>query len=217
MLLEFSQHDYTLNEHENKEIIQEAIKYKPDSISTFSYYAKSISQLTTDIPITCPIDFPTGTNDSKSRLIMGEFAIKNGARGLDVTYPAQLISNRKYDKFREDIKNFNSMGIDHNVNIRYILEYRKYSYELLYKLAQILLDFGISTILLSTGYFLDDINDNIIAASMISKKTNNINIILTGNIWTKEQVQSVKKSEFAGLRVSNIHGLNLFNQNISSI
>lgn len=217
MLLEFSQHDYTLNEHENKEIIQQAIKHKPNSISTFPYYAKSISQLTTDIPIICPIDFPTGTNDSKSRLIMGEFAIKNGARGLDVTYPAQLISNRKYDKFREDIKNFNSMGIDHNVNIRYILEYRKYSYELLYKVAQILLDFGISTILLSTGYFLDDINDNIIAASMISKKTNNINIILTGNIWTKEQVQSVKKSEFAGLRVSNIHGLNLFNQNISSI
>jgi deoxyribose-phosphate aldolase len=216
MLLEFCQHDYTLNEHENKEIILEAIKYKPDYISVFSYYAKNVAQLT-NIPIICPIDFPIGINDSKTRLTMGEFAIKNGARILDITFPAQLIGNRKYDKFREDIKNFNNLGIEHNIDIRYILEYRKYSYELLYKLTQILLDFGISTILLSTGYFLDDINDNIIAASMISKKNVNINIILTGNIWTKEHMDNIIKSGMAGIRVSNIHGLKLFNQNISSI
>lgn len=217
MLLEFSQHDYTLNEHENKEIILEAIKHKPDNISVFSYYLKSTSQLTSNIPIICPIDFPIGISDSKSRLTMAEFAIKNGAKGLDITYPAQLISNRKYDKFREDIKNFNNLAIEHGIDIRYILEYRKYSYELLYKLTQILLDFGISTILLSTGYFLDDINDNIIAASMISKKNANINIILTGNIWTKEHIQSVHKCGMAGIRVNNINGLKLFNQNISSI
>jgi deoxyribose-phosphate aldolase len=216
MLLEFCQHDYTLNEHENKEIILEAIKYKPDYISLFSYYTKNISQLT-NIPIICPIDFPIGISDSKSRLTMAEFAVKNGARVLDITYPAQLISNRKYDKFREDIRNFNSLGIESNVDIRYILEYRKYSYELLYKLTQILLDFGISTVLLSTGYFLDDINDNIIAASMILKKNPNINIILTGNIWTKEHVDNIIKCGMSGIRINTINGLKLFNQNISSI
>ena len=216
MLLEFCQHDYTLNEHENKEIILEAIKYKPDYISVFSYYAKNVAQLT-NIPIICPIDFPIGINDGKTRLTMGEFAIKNGARVLDVTFPAQLIGNRKYDKFREDIKNFKELEFDKDIKIRYILEYRKYSYELLYKLSQVLLDGGVSTILLSTGYFLDDINDNIIAASMISKKNVNINIILTGNIWTKEHIDNIIKSGMAGIRVSNINGLKLFNQNISSI
>jgi deoxyribose-phosphate aldolase len=214
MLLEFCQHDHTLNEHENKEIVLEAIKYKPNLISVFSYYAKSISQLTS-IPVCSPIDFPTGISDSKTRLNMAEFAIKHGARALDVTYPAQLISNRKYDKLREDVKNFNNLGIENNVDIRYILEYRKYSYELLYKVSQILLDFGVSTILLSTGYFLDDINDNIIAASMIVKKNPNINIILTGNLWNSNQINNVFKSEMKALRTYNINGLKLFNQNIS--
>jgi deoxyribose-phosphate aldolase len=216
MHLEFAQHDYTLNENENKDLILEAIKYKPNAISVFSYYSKAISQLT-NIPIICPIDFPIGVSDSKSRLQMAEFAIKNGARTLDITYPAQLITNRKYDKFREDIKSFNSLGIEHNVDIRYILEYRKYSYELLYKLTQILLDFGVSTVLLSTGYFLDDINDNIIAAGLITKKNTSINIVLTGNIWTKDHIENITKSQMYGIRTNNINGLKLFNQNISSL
>lgn len=216
MLLEFCQHDFTLNEHENKETILEAIKYKPNYISVCSYYVKGVSQMT-DIPVVCPIDFPIGLSDSKTRLQMGSFAIKNGARALDVTYPAQLIVNRKYDKFREDIKNFNNLSIEHNVVVRYVLEYRKYSYELLYKLSQILLDFGVGTALLSTGYFLDDINDNIIAASMITKKNPNINIILTANIWTKEHVDNIVKSGLSGFRANNINSLKLFSQNISSI
>lgn len=216
MLLEFCQHDFTLNEHENKETILEALKYKPSLISVFSYYAKSISQLT-DIPVVCPIDFPVGLSDSKTRLQMGSFAIKNGARALDITYPAQLIVNRKYDKFREDIKNFNDLGVENNINIRYVLEYRKYSYELLYKLSQILSDFGVGTILLSTGYFLDDINDNIIAAGMINKKNPNIKIVLTANIWTKEQLDNINKSGLSGFRANNLNGLKLFSQNISSI
>lgn len=213
MLLEFCQHDYTLNEHENREIITQSIKYKPDLISVFPCYVKTISQLTT-IPISCPIDFPIGISDSKTRLNMAEFAIKNGARSLDIVSPAQLISNRKYEKFREDIKNFNNLLIDNkNIQIRYILEYRKYSYELLYKLTQILLDFGITTVLLSTGYFLDDINDNIIAASMITKKNADTNIVLTGNVWTIDHINNIIKSGMAGIRINNIVGLELFNQN----
>jgi hypothetical protein len=70
---------------------------------------------------------------------------------------------------------------------------------------------------LSTGYFLDDINDNIIAASMILKKNPNINIILTGNIWTKEHVDNIIKCGMSGIRINTINGLKLFNQNISSI
>jgi deoxyribose-phosphate aldolase len=213
MLLEFCQHDHTLNEHENKEIILEAIKYKPDLISVFSYYTKSIAQLTS-IPICSPIDFPIGINDSKTRLAMAEFAVKNGARALDITYPAQLISNRKYDKLREDVKNFNSFGIENNVDIRYVLEYRKYCYDLLYKVSQILLDFGVSTILLSTGYFIDDINDNIIAASMINKKIPNINIVLTGNLWNKDQVANITKANMKSVRVYHTNGLKLFHQNM---
>jgi len=215
MHLEFAQHDHTLNENENKELITEALQYKPDSISVFSYYIKNLVQIT-NTPIICPIDFPVGISDGKTRLNMAEFAIKNGAKGLDVLYPAQLIINRKYEKFREDIKNFKELTNDKNIKIRYTLEYRKYSYELLYKLVQILYDNGVSTVLLSTGYFLDDINDNIIAAGMIVKKTPPINVVLTANIWTKEHVNNIVKSGLYGFRANTINGLKLFNQNLSS-
>jgi deoxyribose-phosphate aldolase len=215
MILEFAQHDQTLNENENKELIIEALQYKPNSISIFSYYIKNLVQIT-DTPIICPIDFPVGISDGKTRLNMAEFALKNGAKGLDIVYPAQLIINRKYEKFREDIKNFKELTNNQNINIRYILEYRKYSYELLYKLSQVLLDGGVSTILLSTGYFLDDINDNIIAAGMIMKKTPDINVVLTANIWTKEHVNNIVKSGLYGFRANTINGLKLFYQNISS-
>lgn len=213
MLLEFAQHDFTLNELETKQSIIDAIKYKPDHISVFPHHLKNISQLTS-IPLCSPIDFPIGLSDNKTRLLMAQFAIKNGARILDVTYPSYPITNRKYDKFREDIKNFNNLGIENNVDIRYILEYRKYSYELLYKLTQILLDFGICTIFLSTGYFLDNITDNILAAGLIMKKNPNINIILTGNIWTNSHVKNITNTNMNGVRVNTVRGLQLFRETV---
>ena len=101
--------------------------------------------------------------------------------------------NRKYDKFREDIKNNLEICTKNNIELRYILEYRVFTYELLYKVSQILMDFGINTIYPSTGYLLDDINDNILASALINKKVP-INIICNGNIWNISQINNVSKN-----------------------
>jgi hypothetical protein len=48
---------------------------------------------------------------------------------------------------------------------------------------------------------------------MITKKNSNISIILTGNIWTVNHINNITKSGMAGIRINNMVGLELFNQN----
>jgi deoxyribose-phosphate aldolase len=123
--------------------------------------------------------------------------------------------NRKYEKFRDDIKYNKEICEKYSVELRYILEYRVFTYELLYKVAQILIDHNINTIYPSTGYALDDINDNILASALINKKVP-INIICNGNIWNISQIQNIKKANLYGLKVNSLNGLELITQNNST-
>ena len=103
------------------------------------------------------------------------------------------------------------MCSDHT-EIRYILEYRQFTYELLYKIAQILLDFNIKTIYPSSGHFLDDISDNILAAALINKRVPEINIVSNGNIWNNDHIKLVKNSKLYGLRVNSLNALELLSK-----
>jgi deoxyribose-phosphate aldolase len=210
MYIEYCLYDLSANEHEVKETIAQALKYSVDGISVFPAYIKSIkSLLGNDINLSCPIDYPMGLLDLKSRMIATEQAIKNGAKTIDILCPSVPLCNRKYDRFREDIKTIKDICLQNNVDLRYFLEYRIYSYELLYKMAQILCDFGVTTAFPSTGYFLDDIHDNILATALINKKNSNINIIVNGNIWNKKHLDMIKKANLYGIRVNSLNGLKL--------
>ena len=152
--------------------------------------------------------------DLKSRAIATENAIKSGAKIIDIVGPSYYLCNRKYDKFREDIRVLKELCDQYSVSLRYFLEYRVFSYDLLYKAAQILLDNGIMTILPSTGYSLDEINDNILASALINKKIPNIKIICNGNIWQSKHLVSIEKAGLYGVRVNSINGLELIAQNM---
>lgn len=210
MNIEYACYDIAANETEITNTITGAIKLKPSVVSVFPQYIKTAKPLCKDIRISCPIDFPLGILDTRTRLIATEAAIKQGADIIELVCPAHYLCNRKYDKFREDIRQILAFCIANKIELRYILEYRQYSYELLYKIAQILLDLGINIIYPSTGYLLDDINDNILASVLINKKVPNINIVCNGNLWNDAQVKVVKNSQIYGFRVNSINGLNLF-------
>lgn len=210
MNIEYACYDVAGNETEITNTITGAIKFKPGVISVFPQYIKTAKSLSNNTRISSPIDFPLGILDTKTRLIATESAIKQGADIIELVCPSYFLCNRKYDKFREDIKQTLAMCVANKVELRYILEYRQYSYELLYKIAQILLDLGINIIYPSTGYLLDDINDNLLASALINKKVPNINIICNGNLWNDSQVKVVKNSQIYGFRVNSINGLNLF-------
>jgi deoxyribose-phosphate aldolase len=152
-----------------------------------------------------------GVLDIKSRLSVIDFCLKNNVDIIEAVCPAQLLCNRKYEKFRDDIKQLTNLCSSLNVELRYVLEYRQYSYELLYKVAQILYDFNVKTIYPSTGYSLDDIGDNIIASALINKKVPNINIICNGNLWNSNHIKMVKNNQLYGLRTNSLNGLRLIN------
>jgi len=212
MLLEYSYYDIASNDTEIQNNLTETLKYNIQAISVLPPYAKLAKSLTSPaVKISCPIDYPMGVLDLKSRLSAVDFCLKNNIDIIEAVCPAQLLCNRKYDKFREDIRQLSSLCANLNVELRYILEYRQYSYELLYKVAQILYDFNINTVYPSTGYSLDDISDNIIASALINKKVPNINIICNGNLWNSNQIKLVKNNQLYGLRVNSINGLKLIN------
>jgi deoxyribose-phosphate aldolase len=200
-----------MNEAELKDSVSQVIKYPIHSLSVLPSSVKTIKNIidTNTITLSCPIDYPMGIMDLKSRITLTEQCIKNGAKIIDAVCPSFILTNRKYDKLREDIKTLQSVTNNSGVILRYFLEYRVYSYDLLYKVSQIMSDLGIKTILPSTGYLLDDIHDNILASVLIAKKVSNIHIICNGNIWLKSHYDMLKKANLYGIRVGSLHSLKL--------
>ncbi len=213
MQIEFSYYDLASNEQETKDNIKRVSYFPIHSISVLPLYIKAAKitaqQQNQNITISTVIDYPMGIGDLNSRLSLSKNAIKNGADLLEIVIPIQLLCNRKYDKFRDDIRGHLELALQNNIKIRYILEYRLFTYELLYKISQILLSEGINTIYPSTGYLLDDINDNILAAALINKKIPDMNIISNGNIWNSNQINGINKFNLYGLKVNSINAIDL--------
>jgi len=211
MQIEYSYYDLSSNEQETKENIKLASTFPIYSISVLPYYIKLAKNTigSEPIKISTIIDYPLGSSDPISRITASKNAIKSGASVLEIVVPVSILCNRKYDKFREDIKNHINLAIEHNVEIKYILEYRLFTYELLYKITQILVSYGIRDVYPSSGYFLDDINDNILAAALINKKIPDVNIICNGNLWNSDQISSLKKFNLYGIKANSINALDL--------
>lgn len=209
----YSCYDIATNEEELKTNIAEIIKLGVKNVACFPNYIKCSKAVDPTIKTFCAVDFPFGLQDLKSRISAVEYAIKNGADVIELVAPTFFLCNRKYDKFREDIKNIVNICLQSNVEIRYILEYRSFTYELLYKASQILLENGVKTIYPSSGILLDDINDNLIAIAMITKKVADIKILATGNVWNASQVSNIKKANINGIKVNSVNAINLLCQN----
>lgn len=211
--IEYAHFDIASNEQEIKNELNLINKYDISVVSVLPHYIKSAKQiLKPDTSISCPIDYPCGILDTKSRVCATESIIKLGANIVDIVVPSYFLSNRKYDKFRDDIKNIKNITDQYKVKLRYIIEYRVYSYDLLYRICQILMDYGIDNVLPSTGFGLDDISDNIIAAALINKKIPKLNIICNGNIWTEKHINLVEKANLSSIRVNSINAVELLHK-----
>jgi deoxyribose-phosphate aldolase len=215
MKIEYSLYDVSLNEEDIKKNILQSLTFNIDQICVLPYYiklAKLLSEGSKTIIATC-VDFPLGIMDTKNRANAVEQAIRNGAQSIDLVIQTNPLTNRKYDKIRDDINTNLDLCLENKVNLRYLLDYRIFTYDTLYKISRILISYGICEICPSTGYFIDDINDNIIASAMINKKEPSINIICNGNIWNTNHINIVNKAKLYGLRVSSINGLELLTKN----
>lgn len=218
-IIEYACYDYSINETETQQNISKAIDLGATSVSVLPFSIATLKNLeekirSKSITTSSVIDFPFGTMDAKSRIFMASQLLKqkNDLNYLDLMIPTKIITNRKYDKLREEIKNILELALQYNIEIRYIIEYRVYSHEVLAKVCQIFKEFGINIIFPSSGTMLDNIDDNLIACNFLTTKTN-IKTVCTGNIFNEKQAKSVKQtSNLYGVRFFYLSGLELFNK-----
>jgi len=124
--------------------------------------------------------------------------------------PQNLAANRKYDKLRDDIKMIKDACSTNKTTIRYILEYRKFDHHCLKKICEIFETMNIEYVFPSSGYFLDNISDNILASIFLYKNSKDLKIISTGNIWLDKHFESLINSGLFGFRTSYIATLQNF-------
>ena len=179
------------------------------------YFIKLARGLLSDSKkVSCLIDYPLGYSDIKSRASLSLSAIKNGADMLDIMLPSLYLSNRKYDKIREDIK-YQKEHIDPS-KIRYILEYRIFDHNYLKKMCEILLDAGITQVVPSSGYRIDNLADFIIASEFLRGHFNELEIILSANFWNNNHFDMIYGQKFYAIRSGSLNILKdfiVFNSN----
>lgn len=208
-IIEYGYYDIASNENETKENISKCLCYNPTTISVFPYYVKAIKPLLKNkLPISTILDYPFGLSDTDSRYKLLEYSIQSGADIIEMVSPANILCNRKYDKFRKELELYTELCKRSSVELRYVLEYKIFVPELLYKTANILAEFGIHTIYPSANFLMDNISDNILAAMLISQKNTTMNIIVNGSAWTDDHINSILNSpKIYGYKTSNIYTL----------
>lgn len=211
MHIDFALIDTDLADNDAKKIIEEIIKYPVNSITIPYYLVKSVKNLLPDsISLSCLIDYPLGISDLKTRGCAIEQAIKAGADSVDIAMPQNLAANRKYDKIREDIKIAKEHSNINEIEIKYILEYRIFDHHCLKKICEIFESYQIKYVYPSTGFFLDNLADNILASIFLHQNSKDLNVISTGNIWTDKHFETILKSGLFGFRTTSIHSLKNF-------
>lgn len=211
--IEYAIYDLDFTEEEFKKNIEAAILNGVQCISVpFAYtkYAKTIAK-DSNVLIANPIDYPLGISDIKSRNEAVVNAIENGAEKIEIVMQNNYLNMKKYDKLRQDIKSNAEICEKYKIPINYYLEYRVFTHQSLIKACHLLLEIPINTVYVSTGYMLDNLDDNIIATVLLKQKSN-IHTIFTGNIWNKSQVELLNKNNIDFLRLNTINGIITYNK-----
>jgi len=218
MYIDFAIIDTDLNESKARELL----KYITDnnyvnSVTVPYYFIKLIKPyINNGCDFSCFIDYPLGISDSKTRCLAVDQAIKTGFNTIDVSMPQNLAANRKYDKIRDDIKAITDISVPNHINVRYILEYRKFDHFCLKKACEIFENLGIKYVFPSSGYFIDNLADNILASVFLYNNSKDLKIICTGNLWQNKHFETITKSGLFGFRTTSIHTLqNFLNFNLS--
>ena len=210
--------EYYINTIDDKEldiksIIDNVIKYPISAITAPHQQIKFIKKNYGHLYLGSFIDYPMASCDSDRRQDLILDAVKLGINYVNITIPFYHIINRKYTKFREDISKNLEICKKHQIDLRYILEYRKFDHTILAKVCEILMEGGISIVYPSTGLFLDNIEDNIIACAYLQEKTG-INTIVNGNIWKHDQIDPLMKIKPFGLSSNQISTLSLIQNDL---
>lgn len=161
--------------------------------------------------ISCLIDYPLGISDTESRLLSSS-SINNLCDYIDITINANFLCNRKFSLIKKEVE-------QHKLNFpkntpRYILEYRHFSAEFVKKACDILQDCGIEHICLSTGYFIDNIEDYLIASHLIKKNCKKLDVVLYISNISDKKINLLNNQNFGVIRSNSIYTLEQIHRQI---
>lgn len=202
MYIEYYLNNIDDNDTETKKNIQDLVDLTTiKNVISLSHQSKIIKKFFPQLYVGAFIDYPISNTENIRRSDLILDAKKNNIDCIAITVPYYYLINRKYDKFRDDIKK--NLDLCEKIELRYILEYRKFDHQLLAKVCEILLACGVKTIYPASGFFIDSLDDNILACSYLHKKTS-INTIINGNAWNKNHVDKILKSNLYGLSCNSV-------------
>lgn len=207
--VEYGYYDFASSEQETKEHIISAIKYAPSTVSVLPQYIKSVKKnIPEHIRLGTIIDYPFGLSNYIDRESAVVSAIKNGAQSIEILCPNFILCNRKYDKLRLEIDCLQNICIAHKVDFKYILDYKIFTLNVLYKISEILFLKKLPTMYTSSGFFIDSISDNILVSMMLQKKNPNLNLIVTGQAWTDQHIDLIlSNTDIFAYKTTNIYTL----------
>lgn len=210
--------EYYINSIDEKDLdiknnVDQVARFPISAISAPIQQIKLIRKMVTGISLGCLVDYPLANSELNRRQDLIGDAIKVGIDFISIPIPFYHIINRKYDKFREDILKNTTLCKENGVELRYILEYRKFDHLLLNKICDILIKSSINTIYPSTGFFIDSIEDNTIACAYLKEKTG-IQTVVNGNIWKKSQIKSLINVNPYGFSSNNIFSFSLLDREL---
>lgn len=217
MYVDYAIIDTDIEDKKAREKIASAIKLNVNSITVPYYLLKSCKSLikNSSSRLSCLVDFPLGISDPKTRYFAVEQAVASGANSIDISMPQNLAANRKYDKIRDDIKSIKSI-CGNEVLIKYLLEYRVFDHRCLKKICEIFDEHEITFAVTSTGFFIDNLADNLIASSFLHQNSKEIRVICTGNAWTENHFSILNKSGIYGFRTFKLEPLKTFKKFVSN-
>lgn len=209
MLIEFYINNF-YTDQESKDILRNVKNnFNISSILIHHHLHKVAKHFFTKSKINTYIDYPLGTSTSYIRLKCIE-DVMNTSGILSIQAPAHFLINRKYEAIRKEIREIKSI-IPINTQLRFIIDYRQFNHNILQKFCSILKENQINIVYGSSGFFIDNIYDHIMATKYLEDKTN-ISCICNGNVWTKEHIELIIKSNIYGISTEHMRSLQLLKE-----
>lgn len=193
--------------HKEEEFVDSLFTGLDNDIDSFVvpdyYISKAKDLLPPDTLISCPIDVPHGTADSKVRQHAIIEAAKKGVGAVDLCVSPIHVANKNEDKLEDDLNTQTRICEDYGLILRVVLEYRLYDYKTIKMVLGVLNACGIEYAIPSSGTILDDPFDNIIICAAMEIDYN-LKAIYNAELWLDSQLQLIQTNNIFGIRIRSM-------------
>lgn len=156
--------------------------------------------------LSCPIDFPYAHGDTDLRIHQTLRAYHYGANAVDIVLSSYLFLLDP-PNFKKDVESLVDLCSKKSLTARFMVDYRRLdNTEHFYQILETTRALGAEYVFVSTGLFVDDIDDNILMCNT-AQRFYNYRAIVNGNFNSKKQIQTVENSGAYGIRFNNIKAM----------